>query len=53
LEPEKAKAAAAAIDKQLSIFTPEQDEAPLSEAGVSGIRTFYAGLAFRGWVAHA
>ena len=53
IDLEKAKSASAAIDKHLNIFTPEQDESILRDAGFSGISLFYAGLAFRGWVAYA
>lgn len=49
----KAKAAAATIDQQLTILSPEQDERLLREAGFADIAVFYAGLAFRGWVARA
>ena len=45
--------ARAAIDAQLTILTPEQDEALLREAGFGDVALFYAGLAFRGWVAYA
>jgi tRNA (cmo5U34)-methyltransferase len=53
LEPDRAKGAALAIDKHLNILTPEQDEAILREAGFSEVSLFYAGFAFRGWVADA
>jgi tRNA (cmo5U34)-methyltransferase len=53
LEPDKAKGAALAVDKHLNILTPEQDEAMLRETGFSGVNLFYAGFAFRGWVAYA
>lgn len=53
VDPEQAKAGAAAIDKQLPILTPEQDEELMQRAGFSGISTFYVALAFRGWVARA
>lgn len=53
LEPDRAKSAALAVDKHLTILTPEQDEAMLREAGFSGVNLFYAGFAFRGWVAFA
>jgi len=53
IELEKAKSASAAIDKHLNILTPEQDESILREAGFSHISQFYAGFAFRGWVAYA
>ncbi len=53
VEPDKAKSAALAVDKHLNILTPEQDEAMLREAGFSQVSLFYAGFAFRGWVAYA
>ncbi|HEY8601658.1 MAG TPA: class I SAM-dependent methyltransferase [Thermomicrobiales bacterium] len=51
--PARAANAQAAIDARLTILTPEQDEAVLCEAGFSGVSLFYAGFAFRGWVAYA
>ena len=53
VDPEQARMAAAAIGKQLPILAPEQDEELMRRAGFSAISTFYVGLAFRGWVAHA
>jgi len=53
VEPAKAENARAALSTKLSILTPEQDEAALRDAGFSGVSLFYAGFAFRGWVAHA
>ncbi len=53
IDPEQAKATAVAIGKQLPILAPAQDEALLQRAGFSDIKTFYVGLAFRGWVAYA
>jgi tRNA (cmo5U34)-methyltransferase len=53
LDPEQAKASVAAIGTQLPILAPEQDEELMRKAGFSNIQTFYMGLAFRGWVAHA
>ncbi|MEW4529498.1 class I SAM-dependent methyltransferase [Maioricimonas sp. JC845] len=50
---EDALRAVAAIDSQLSILTPGQDEAILCEAGFSNVSLFYAGFTFRGWVAYA
>lgn len=43
----------AAIKDHLNILSPEQDEAILREAGFSNVSLFYAGFAFRGWVAYA
>lgn len=53
VEPEKAANAAALISKQLTILSPEHDEAILRETGFSNVSLFYAGFAFRGWVAYA
>jgi tRNA (cmo5U34)-methyltransferase len=53
IEPDKAANARATIDTQLTILTPEQDEAILREAGFSNISLFYAGFTFRGWVGYA
>jgi tRNA (cmo5U34)-methyltransferase len=44
---------AAVIDSQLTILSPEQDEAMLREAGFSRLSLFYAGFTFRGWVGYA
>lgn len=41
------------VDAKLSILAPAQDEAILREAGFSQVSLFYAGFAFRGWVAYA
>lgn len=51
--PEQAENARTAIDARLSILSPAQDEALLRDAGFSNVSLFYAGFAFRGWVAHA
>ena len=51
--PEHAATAQATMDAQLTILTPEQDEALLREAGFADVTSFYIGLAFRGWVAYA
>lgn len=53
VESGKAEQARAAIDAQLSLLTPEQDEALLRDAGFSNISLFYAAFAYRGWVAYA
>lgn len=53
IEPDKAANARAAIDRQLTILTPHQDEALLGEAGFSDVGLFYAGFTFRGWVGYA
>lgn len=53
IEPQQAANARVAVDARLHIFSPEEDEAILREAGFTGISLFYAGFAFRGWVATA
>lgn len=53
VDPEQAKASVAAIGTQLPILAPEHDEELMRTAGFTKIETFYLGLAFRGWVAHA
>lgn len=50
---EKAESARAAIAAQLPILAPEQDESMLRETGFPDVSLFYAGFAFRGWVAYA
>ncbi len=53
VEPLKAENARAMIGAKLPILSPEEDEAQLREAGFHGVGLFYAGFAFRGWVAYA
>ena len=42
-----------AIAARLPIFAPEEDEQLLLDAGFSDVNLFYAGFAFRGWIACA
>jgi tRNA (cmo5U34)-methyltransferase len=53
IEPDKVVNARTAIDRQLTILTPEQDESLLREAGFSNVSLFFAGFTYRGWVAYA
>lgn len=53
VDAEAAHRAATAIDTALPLLGPDEEEALLAQAGFAGIRLFYAGLAFRGWVAQA
>jgi tRNA (cmo5U34)-methyltransferase len=53
VEPAQAENARAAIAARLPILAPEDDEQLLRDAGFSGVNLFYAGFAFRGWVAYA
>lgn len=49
----QAESAKTGIGERLPIMSPEEDEALLQEAGFTEISLFYAGFAFRGWVARA
>lgn len=53
VEPAQAEKARAAIASRLPILAPAEDEALLRAAGFTGVSLFYAGFAFRGWVAYA
>ncbi|MCJ2082652.1 class I SAM-dependent methyltransferase [Methylobacterium sp. J-090] len=53
IDPVQAESARAGIAARLPILSPEDDEHLLREAGFDGIGLFYAGFAFRGWVAYA
>lgn len=43
----------AALNTSLHILAPEDDEQMLRDAGFQKPALFYAGFAFRGWIAHA
>lgn len=51
VEAAKARTAGQAVSERLTVLSPEEDEAMLREAGFADVQVFYAGLAFRGWVA--
>lgn len=51
--PEHAARARDKVAAELAVLTPQDDEAILREAGLSDVRMFYMGFAFRGWVASA
>ncbi len=53
VDPEGARRAASMIGTTLALLGPDDEEALLAQAGFTGTRVFYAGLAFRGWVAQA
>ena len=50
---ETADQARAAIDSELPVLSPGQDEDLLRDAGFTDIELFYAAFTFRGWVAYA
>ena len=53
VDPENARNAASTIGARLPLLGPDEEEALLEAAGFAGTRLFYAGLAFRGWVANS
>jgi tRNA (cmo5U34)-methyltransferase len=53
IERAQAESARTGIGERLPILSPEEDERLLREAGFNGVSLFYAGFAFRGWVAWA
>lgn len=53
MDAEAARRAATEIGARLPLLGPDDEEAMLAEAGFTGTRLFYAGLAFRGWVTYA
>jgi tRNA (cmo5U34)-methyltransferase len=46
-----AERASSAINSQLPVLAPEQDEALLQEAGFGSVELFYSGFTFKGWIA--
>ena len=53
VDAEAARRAADTIGATLPLVSPDDEEALLAQAGFTGTRLFYAGFAFRGWVALA
>jgi tRNA (cmo5U34)-methyltransferase len=53
VDPDKARAGADAMGRKLPILSPDEEEQLLREAGFDDIAVFYAGMAFRGWIAYA
>jgi tRNA (cmo5U34)-methyltransferase len=52
-DPAQTERMRAAVEAHLSLFSPEQDETILREAGFSDVSLFYAAFTWRGWVAYA
>lgn len=52
-DPAQTEKMRAAVEAHLSLFSPEEDEAILREAGFSGVSLFYAAFTWRGWVGYA
>lgn len=53
VDARKARVAADTIGAQVPVLSPDRDMELMRGAGFRTIDTFYAGLAFRGWVARA
>ncbi|MEM9623243.1 MAG: class I SAM-dependent methyltransferase [Pseudomonadota bacterium] len=52
-KPEMAAAARTAVASNLPILAPDEDAAILSQAGLSGVTSFYAGFTWHGWIGYA
>jgi tRNA (cmo5U34)-methyltransferase len=52
-DPAQTEKMRAAVEAHLSLFSPEEDEAILRDAGFSQVSQFYAAFTWRGWVAYA
>jgi tRNA (cmo5U34)-methyltransferase len=52
-DPNQANNARAAVDANLSLFSPEQDTQILLDAGFRSAELFYAAFTWRGWIAYA
>mgnify|MGYP000465864052 CR=1 FL=1 len=53
VDREQAEQGRAAVEASVNMFTPEQDEAILRDAGFTDVSLFYAAFTWRGWIAHA
>lgn len=53
MDPVHVERARQAISSDLTILSPQEEEAMLKEAGYSDVGLFYAGLSIKGWVAVA
>ena len=53
VDPDQVGKARAAVAASLNILSPEEDEAVLRGGGFRDVHLLYAGLVWRGWVAHA
>lgn len=52
-DPEQAESARKAIGSGLTILSPEEDVAMLTNGGFQNVSLFYAGLSIKGWLAYA
>jgi tRNA (cmo5U34)-methyltransferase len=52
-DPAQTEKMRAAVEAHLHLFSPEDDEAILRDAGFSDVSLFYAAFTWRGWVAYA
>lgn len=52
-DAEQVRAMRAAVERSLTLLTPEEDEAILRAAGFTDVALFYAAFTWRGWNAYA
>lgn len=53
VDREQASRGRRAVDASVNMFSPEQDEAILRDAGFADVSQFYAAFTWRGWIAYA
>ena len=53
VDAELANKGRAAVEASLHMFSPEQDEAIIREAGFTDVSLFFAAFTWRGWIAYA
>lgn len=53
VDPDLADGARTAVDANLALLSPQDDEAVLRDAGFRDVTPFYAAFTWRGWVAYA
>jgi tRNA (cmo5U34)-methyltransferase len=53
VDPETVAIARKSVEADSSVVVPERNEQPLAEAPFKDCEVFYAGTAWRGWVAYA
>ena len=52
-DPDRVNKARAAVEANMPMLSPEEDEEILRKAGFSDVSLFFAAFTWRGWIAHA
>jgi tRNA (cmo5U34)-methyltransferase len=53
VDAEQANKGRAAVEASMHMFSPEQDEAIIRDAGFTDVSLFFAAFTWRGWIAYA